>query len=337
MKIINILTSPIIFIRDRFFHEYPKEYKHIPENSGKVIERNGKKVAIYKNERGKILELSPFCTHLGCVVQWNDIDKKWDCPCHGASFTAEGKVIDGPARKELGEHTNFREEEYVIKITEITQLTHDVKKLKTTKPDGYIYSPGQATEVAIKKDGFQEKFRPFTFTSLNKDNYLEFTIKGYPTDKYPDHSGVTEKIHKLDVGDALIIKKPVGTIEYKGKGVFIAGGAGITPFIAIFRDLQENGKLVGNTLIFSNKGERDVILKDELQEQFSSENLHFTLTREKVKRYEYGRIDKDMIERKIDNYDQYFYICGPSGFEKDIVKALNELGVDSGNIVVEEW
>ncbi len=231
----------------------------------------------------------------------------------------------------------MKTDEFIIKITEIKELTHDVKLFKTTKPKNYTFTPGQATELAINKKGFKDKYHPFTFTSLKEDDYLEFIIKGYSTDKYPDHSGVTEKIHQLGIGDQFLIKEPVGTIEYKREGVFLAGGAGITPFLAIFKDLKKKRQLNGNTLIFSNKERRDIILEKKLKEWFDNENLILTLSRENSRDYEYGRIDKEMINKYIDNFSQYFYICGPSGFEDNLTKALLDLGASEGKIVVEKW
>jgi hypothetical protein len=226
---------------------------------------------------------------------------------------------------------------YKIKILEINQLTHDVKQFKTTKPRNYKFTPGQATELAINKENFKDRFHPFTFTSLPEEGHLEFTIKSYSIDKYPNHSGVTEKINELQVGDQFIIKQPVGTIEYKGKGVFLAGGAGITPFIAIFKQLKKRNKLTGNTLIFSNKEKRDVILANELKEWFTKDHLILTLTQQKIKGYEYGRIDKRMIKKYVDNTDQYFYICGPSGFEEDLRRSLLGLGAEKEKVIIEEW
>jgi ferredoxin-NADP reductase len=62
-----------------------------------------------------------------------------------------------------------------------------------------------------------------------------------------------------------------------------------------------------------------------------------TLSREKVDGYEYGRIDGELLKRHINNFDQYFYICGPNGFEEDITEDLVSLGADVNKIVVEEW
>jgi hypothetical protein len=226
---------------------------------------------------------------------------------------------------------------YKVKILNIEQVTHNVKRFKVEKPKLYRFTPGQATEVAVNKNGFTDRFHPFTFTSLNKDDYLEFTIKGYPIEQYPDHSGVTEKIHTLKVGDEFIIKEPVGTIEYEGKGVFLAGGAGITPFIAIFRDLQQKNKLQGNTLIFSNKEKKDVIIENELKEMFDKNHLVLTLSEEKIQGYEYGRIDKDLIQKYVKDYNQYFYACGPSGFEDNMIDILISLGAKKDKIIIERW
>jgi predicted ferric reductase len=84
--------------------------------------------------------------------------------------------------------------------------------------------------------------RPFTFTSLNDNDYLEFIIKIYDS-----NDGVTE-LGKLKQGDELLIHDVWGAIEYKGEGVFIAGGAGVTPFIAILRQLQAENKIANNKL-----------------------------------------------------------------------------------------
>lgn len=68
---------------------------------GTVTDINGQKVAVYKNNEGKLVTISATCTHKGCTVGWNSKDNTWDCPCHGARFSKEGKVIKGPATKDL--------------------------------------------------------------------------------------------------------------------------------------------------------------------------------------------------------------------------------------------
>ncbi len=68
---------------------------------GGVIDRDGKKVAIYRDKDGKIKMISARCTHMGCIVHWNGAENTWDCPCHGSRFDINGKVINGPAERDL--------------------------------------------------------------------------------------------------------------------------------------------------------------------------------------------------------------------------------------------
>jgi len=65
------------------------------------VEVDGEKIAAYKDEDGLIHALSPVCTHAACIVNWNSEEKSWDCPCHGARYDIEGRVLTGPATKDL--------------------------------------------------------------------------------------------------------------------------------------------------------------------------------------------------------------------------------------------
>ena len=75
--------------------------EEIANNSGAIIRRGLKKIAAYKDDAGKVHELSAVCRHLGCIVAWNSLEKTWDCPCHGSRYDAMGKVIMGPANSDL--------------------------------------------------------------------------------------------------------------------------------------------------------------------------------------------------------------------------------------------
>ena len=77
------------------------KFEQIKNNSGSIIEVNNEKVGIYKNEEGKIYAVKPICTHLGCLLSWNDVDKTWDCPCHGSRFSYKGENLYDPAFKNL--------------------------------------------------------------------------------------------------------------------------------------------------------------------------------------------------------------------------------------------
>jgi Rieske Fe-S protein len=78
-----------------------KDANEIEQGTGAVIRRGFQKIACYKDETGQLYEFSAICPHLGCVVDWNDTEKTWDCPCHGSRFSALGKVVNGPANVDL--------------------------------------------------------------------------------------------------------------------------------------------------------------------------------------------------------------------------------------------
>lgn len=219
--------------------------------------------------------------------------------------------------------------EHVVKIESITQVTHDVRSYRVVKPQGYLFEPGQATEVSINKPGWITEKRPFTFTSLNEWPLLEFTIKSYN-----DHDGVTHELGKLREGDSLIIRDVWGAISYQGEGYFIAGGAGITPFIAIFRELHKEKKIGDNQLYFSNKTSKDIILHQEFDGMLGS-HAHYILTQEGENAHK-GFIDKNFLTREIKDFHKPFYICGPDKMVSDISATLTGLGANPESLVFEK-
>lgn len=219
--------------------------------------------------------------------------------------------------------------QHIVKILEAHFITHDVKHFIVEKPAGYTFIPGQGVDVAINLPGWDDKFRPFTFTCLNKNDYLEFMIK-----IYSDHNGVTNQLTHINSGAELILQEPFGAIQYKGAGVFIAGGSGITPFISIFRDLYNKKDLRGNRLFYSNKTSRDVILKDELEVMLKN-NITYTYTREGVIGFIERRIDRNFLLEHISDFSGYFYLCGPDKFVNDIKTILLDVGANLETLVIE--
>ena len=217
-----------------------------------------------------------------------------------------------------------------VKIKSIEKITHDVLGIVTEKPNRYNFIPGQATEISINKNGWQSEKRPFTFTCLPGDEYLEFTIK-----IYTNPEGLTHRLDTVQPGDEFEISSAWGAIEYKGEGVFIAGGAGVTPFISIFRYLKQQDEIGNNVLIFSNKTEADIILKDEF-EAMLGKNFINVITGEAGTKYYSKRIDKKFLEENIKAFSQHFYVCGPDEFTKSILDALKELGADAETLVFEK-
>jgi ferredoxin-NADP reductase len=197
------------------------------------------------------------------------------------------------------------------------------------KPGNYTFTPGQATEVAINKEKWKEEKRPFTFTCLPDDDYLEFTIKTYPS-----HKGVTNELLALKQDDELIIHDVWGAISYKGEGIFIAGGAGITPFLSIFRHLHSINGIKGNKLIFANKTKADIIHEEEFKRLLGDSFINI-LSDDTITGYEHGFITEDFLKKNLGTVKSKFYVCGPPPMMDAIQKILSSLGVGDDSVVVE--
>jgi ferredoxin-NADP reductase len=218
----------------------------------------------------------------------------------------------------------------IVKILKAFYITHDVKCFVTERPAGYDFNPGQATDVSINLPEWEDKLRPFTFTNLREQNYLEFMIK-----IYKDHEGVTNKLGSINAGAELILHDVFGAIQYKGRGTFIAGGSGITPFISIFRDLYKKQYLAGNKLIYSNKTSEDVIMNEELHKMLKKDFLN-VYTRENVIGFQEKRIDRNFLIETISDFSQNFYVCGPTDFVKNITNHLLDLGATASTVIFEK-
>ncbi len=219
----------------------------------------------------------------------------------------------------------------IVKILKVEPVTHNVRRFTLERPEGLTFVPGQAADISINTPEMKDEKRPFTFTGLAEWDHLEFTIK-----IYTDHDGVTNHLGKLKAGDQLIIHDVFGAIRYYGEGVFIAGGAGVTPFIAIFRQLKKEGKLGNNTLIFSNNTEKDIILREEFT-QMLGKNFINTLTQEETKSLDHRLIDAAYLKEKLPTFSSYFYLCGPDPMVLALQKTLISLGAESSKVIVEQF
>lgn len=219
---------------------------------------------------------------------------------------------------------------HALEIREIREITHNVRQFTMEKPEGFSFEPGQATDVSIDKPGWRDEKHPFTFTSLPGWDSVQFTIKIYPA-----HNGLTEQIGRLAVGDRFLIEDPWGTITYKGPGTFIAGGAGVTPFIAILRDLDRRGEIAGQRLIFANHTADDIILRDEFEAMKGLDVLN-VLSGGTAPGCVHGRIDRAFLKDHVEDFSQAFYVCGPDEMVADIKSALKDLGAKPEGLVFEE-
>jgi ferredoxin-NADP reductase len=217
---------------------------------------------------------------------------------------------------------------HTVKILATEMLNHNVKRFTTERPQGLNYTPGQAVLVEIPE--MKGGKRPFAFTGLLAAPELEFTIK-----LYHDHHGVTDHLTDYKPGDTLKFANPLGAIKYQGTGTFMAGGAGITPFLAILRNLHKGGRLDGNALWFSNKTLKDIFLEKDFARD-ARDRLRLLITREPSTCHENARIDKEYVKAHARHFDQHFYLCGPEKMVTELSTALRELGVHSENVVMED-
>ena len=87
------------------------DYSAIKPGQGKIFEEQGEKWAVYRDKNNQLHRVSAICTHMKCLVKWNDAEKSWDCPCHGSRFTIDGDVIEGPALSPLKKKLFYRGDE----------------------------------------------------------------------------------------------------------------------------------------------------------------------------------------------------------------------------------
>lgn len=222
-------------------------------------------------------------------------------------------------------------EKYIVKIKSIEKITHDVLRMVAEKPASLSFLPGQATEISINKPGWKDEKRPFTFTCLPDRNYIEFTIKIYPS-----RNAVTNQLLQLHKDDELILHDVFGDIHYKGEGVFIAGGAGVTPFISIFRQLEAENKTGANKLIFANKSKADIILEDEFKHMLGDRFINI-LSDEEIADHAHGFITEDFLKPHISDRSMYIYVCGPPPMMDALDKIFKKLHIDEERIVKESF
>jgi glycine/D-amino acid oxidase-like deaminating enzyme/nitrite reductase/ring-hydroxylating ferredoxin subunit len=94
-------SYPYYMIRDRLVGAEAASLDELGPGEGKLLKLDGQRVAAFRDDKGKVTCVSPICTHMGCYVHWNRLEKTWDCPCHGSRFLPTGEVHAGPAETPL--------------------------------------------------------------------------------------------------------------------------------------------------------------------------------------------------------------------------------------------
>jgi ferredoxin-NADP reductase len=204
-----------------------------------------------------------------------------------------------------------------VKILKKEKLNHDVIQFHLERPQNYSFTAGQAIELSL--DAPEKKGpAPFTFTGLNTSPDLELTIK-----IYEEHHGLTAALSRLNPGDRVMITDPWDSFTNKGAGVFIAGGAGITPFVALLRQLHVDKKIGESLLLFANKTVDDIFYHHELKSLLDNRYIDIITRGQNISP---SKIDEELLRKHITNFKQPFYVCGPPGFVEIVQQILVTLG-----------
>jgi Rieske Fe-S protein len=98
---VQLLKDDLVNVLKKWFYKGSVELATLKSGEAAIVKLDGLKCGAYKDDSGKLYLVSAECTHLKCMVLWNNDEKSWDCPCHGSRFTYEGKVMNGPANRDL--------------------------------------------------------------------------------------------------------------------------------------------------------------------------------------------------------------------------------------------
>lgn len=89
------------FVKQLFSGEDLPELTDLAPGEARIVNYEDRKIAMYKDTAGEVHAIQPTCTHMKCEVRWNSAETSWDCPCHGARYDPDGKVLTGPADRDL--------------------------------------------------------------------------------------------------------------------------------------------------------------------------------------------------------------------------------------------
>lgn len=220
-------------------------------------------------------------------------------------------------------------------IIKVKDETHDVKTFRLDKKIDFI--PCQYCLVSFPDD--EDEKKPFTFSNSPTDDFTELTVKKM--------GNFTTKLHQLKEGDRLSLTEPKGEAlnfdeSVKDDVVFIAGGSGITPFMSALRYAVAKKLKNDIILLFSNRTKNDIIYREELEEinKLSNITVINTLSDQIPEDWhgEKGRIDKDMIEKYVDNpKEKLWYVCAPPPMVKAMKAILEDMNIPKDNWRIEDW
>ncbi len=233
-----------------------------------------------------------------------------------------------------------------LRVERVIQETPDVRTFRLVAADGgafpFTHLPGQFLTFSLPVGGRTVR-RNYTIASTpTRAGHCEVTIKREEQGLFSRH------MHEMvKVGDLVSITAPSGRFTFAGADTrpiaLLAAGVGITPLMSILRYLTDQHWAGQVYLVYSNKTERDIIFREEierLQRQFPNIHVVLTLTRADGAVWDghLGRIDAGLIQRVIpDVSNTQFYLCGPTEMLTGTRGILRDLGVDEVNIRTESF
>lgn len=205
------------------------------------------------------------------------------------------------------------------------------------------HKPGQFATLRIMEDGEWSRPHPFTISCAPEDRYLRMTIKRA--------GDFTAKVPELKPGDQVRCAGPFGAfckdIETHKELALIAGGVGVTPFLAVLEHFERIGADNRVTLIWANKTRQDAFALGRLEELMQSLDLRVVLvfSREDVPpaeqrgsfAYATGRVTRSLLADYARSPEVAFYLCGPPAMQNHVLEELSACGVDPGRVELESF
>ncbi len=209
---------------------------------------------------------------------------------------------------------------HICKIIALEPLASTLYRLLLEKPAGFTFVPGHSVMVSINKPQLIAQKNPLTFTSTSTDPFLEFHVK-----TYPGRQSFNNLLAALKPGDSLVLSEMFGSMRYAGPGLFLAGGIGIAPFLAILRQLKKENALAENVLVYSAKYKKDLLAERELRHLLGPRFMA-TLTKERREGFHHGRISSSLLTSILPALPEHQYVIGSESFVADM-RALMALHV----------
>ena len=224
-------------------------------------------------------------------------------------------------------------------ITQITQLTPDVKSFHINIPNRPLFKPGQFLVWEVEAQGKVRK-RAYSIASPPHWENVELLIKLYPQGK------ATPVIFQAYEGQEIEVKIPFGTFylddhRLPKKLVFLAGGVGLSALLCMLRHLEHIDYHGEVTLFYGNRTPNDIVRRDELYRLANDWKLTLVNTIDHPEGCDWngetGFIDAKMIEKYCDYQNSDFYICGPPQMVGHMQQNLDELNISHDRIHKEQW